>query len=81
MCACLCSWGEQGAHALWSVDGGVHWVAGSPTMPDVNENQLAPLRNGSLLMHARTGSTDRLSLLSTDEGKSWASPQVLPDRP
>ena len=28
-------------------------------------------------MNARTGSTDRLSLLSTDEGRSWAEPRVV----
>jgi hypothetical protein len=69
----------QGAHALWSIDGGASWVAGSPTLPNVNENQLAPLSNGSLLMNARTDSKDRLSLLSTDEGKSWSAPRVVPE--
>ena len=64
---------DAGAHALWSDDNGGTWVAGKPTQPNVNECQLAPLMNGSLIMNARTGSTDRLSLLSTDEGQSKLS--------
>lgn len=68
---------SAGAHALWSVDGGISWLAGSPTVPGVNENQIALLSNGSLLMNARTSSKDRLSLVSTDEGRSWGEPRVV----
>jgi sialidase-1 len=68
---------DAGAHALWSVDGGRSWTAGSPTAADVNENQIARLTNGSLLMNARTTGRNRLSLLSTNEGQSWSAPQVV----
>ena len=41
---------NAGAHALWSTDGGSSWLAGQSTAAGVNENQLAALSNGSLVM-------------------------------
>jgi hypothetical protein len=68
-----------GAHATWSTDHGKTWLSGKPTVPNVNECQVVLLSNGSLLMNARTGSKDRLSLLSTNEGMSWSMPRVVPE--
>merc|ERR1711939_1066700 len=75
----------DGAHALWSDDHGATWQAGATT-PDtaagntVNECQLAPLANGSLLMIARSQQDDvalnRVSTLSADQGKTWSVPRV-----
>ena len=77
----------DGAHALWSDDHGATWQAGATTPNTaadntVNECQLAPLANGSLLMIARSQQGDaalnRVSTLSADEGKTWSVPRVEP---
>ena len=79
-----------GAHALWSDDGGDTWQAGQPTLstpgvPPANENQIALLSNGSLLMMARAqggrwgmaaSTYNRVSLLSRDGGRTWSAPRV-----
>ena len=75
----------SGAHALWSDDHGLTWVAGEPTAEtaagaSVNECALALLANGSLLLMARSqdgGVTrNRVSALSADEGATWSVPRV-----
>jgi sialidase-1 len=82
----------DGAHALWSDDHGATWVAGQavppapPAIPGANECQIAPLRNGSLLLMARAQSTtldadgpidaNRVSAVSDDGGATWSAPRV-----
>jgi hypothetical protein len=66
-------------------DHGATWQAGASTPAtaaghSVNECQLAPLANGSLLMVARSQQSsvalNRVSTLSHDEGKTWSVPRV-----
>jgi len=44
----------------------------------MNECQIAPLLNGSLLLAARTGNFSRMTSLSTDKGETWGASKVVP---
>eukprot|EP00937_MAST-01D_sp_MAST-1D-sp2_P004129 g4129.t1 len=77
----------DGAHALFSDDHGETWAAGQSTVATAagdtaNECQLAPLRNGSLLMIARNQAAqqrNRVAALSHDQGATWSALRVVHD--
>lgn len=72
--------GGGGAHALWSDDHGVSWSVGNATPRTdlgLSECQIAPLSNGSLLMLARAHGLDRVSTISTDQGRTWSAPRSV----
>jgi sialidase-1 len=74
--------GDQGVHALWSVDHGATWQAGRRLSKGTNECQLARLSNGSLYINTRSGppspSNDRLVAVSNDEGVTWSAVRKEP---
>ena len=73
--------GNANPHAMISDDGGATWRAGSPGPAgdaQMNECLIAPLSNGSLLMNARSSSSNaRLVARSDDEGETWTAPRTV----
>lgn len=69
------TWGSQGLWAVYSEDHGATWQAGEPIPgnPPGNENQLAELSDGRLLIDCRQagGVEHRWMAESADGGKTW----------
>ena len=65
-------------HTIYSDDHGETWEIGSPDFgaPFLsNECQAVQLKNGSVLINARTVSTHRIQVLSDDGGENFKNPQ------
>jgi sialidase-1 len=63
------------AYVLYSDDHGASWRRGELLRALTNENQLAELADGALMMDARQGSGERRWIgISADGGQSWSRP-------
>lgn len=69
--------GERFAVAGFSDDDGENWTLGERVGPDCDENKLAELGDGSVLMHARA-TPRRRQALSTDGGRTFSEPVAHP---
>jgi hypothetical protein len=67
----------------WSDDGGATWTTGSSPLRSftaegkriaLQEPGLLPLKDGRLLMYARTNAGSQYFCYSTDEGETWTQP-------
>ncbi|MFQ4148629.1 sialidase family protein [Arthrobacter sp. LAPM80] len=71
--------GEIKAASAYSDDHGETWKLGE-FIAGANENKVACLADGSLLMHSRA-TPHRLTARSTDGGRSWSPAQPHPELP
>lgn len=70
------------AHTMYSDDNGQSWALGSEDFGDPyfpNEAQAVELKNGSILINARTISTHRLQMRSDDGGITFSPPWIVAD--
>lgn len=63
--------GEVYAVATWSDDGGESWNHGEPVGPGADENKLAELSDGRVLLNTRAAGGRRLQAVSEDGGATF----------
>lgn len=72
--------GGNYAVATWSDDGGESWQHGEPAGPGADENKLAELSDGSVLLNTRAAGGYRRQAVSTDGGATFTAFETIPEQ-
>lgn len=71
---------ENYAVATWSDDGGESWQSGEPVGPGADENKLAELSDGSVLLNTRAAGGHRRQAVSTDGGATFGAFETIAEQ-
>lgn len=72
--------GGNYAVAAWSDDGGESWTHGTPVGPGADENKLAELSDGSVLLNTRAAGGFRRQAVSLDGGATFSAFETVPEQ-
>lgn len=72
--------GENFAVATWSNDGGESWQHGEPVGPGADENKVAELSDGSILLNTRAAGGRRRQAVSTDGGATFGPFETIAEQ-
>ena len=69
---------ENGAHTIYSDDGGKTWNMSAPVRPSCNESQIVELSDGRLMLNSRSYTDPKLRRISfsNDGGETWSRPRI-----
>ncbi len=71
---------DNGAHTIYSDDGGKTWKMSDPVRPSCNESQVVELSDGRLMLNSRSYEDPKLRRISfsSDGGETWSEPKIEP---
>ncbi len=69
---------ENGAHTIYSDDGGKTWKMSKPVRPSCNESQVVELSDGRLMLNSRSYEDPKFRRISfsSDGGETWSEPKI-----